>query len=65
MQNESKHHDDAKHQEIIPRKHREIFCNKQGCGRYNTNWIFGWPAVADKSVFIKTDADRNLLKRMK
>lgn len=57
--------DVAHHVEVIPQRHRELFCNKQGAGRYTSNWVFGWPTKADRSVFVKTQADKDELKRMK
>jgi hypothetical protein len=64
--------DSAKHIEVIPQRHREIFCNKQSNSqRYTTDWIFGWPtnvARNDKGqplIFMHTQADREQLKRMR
>lgn len=57
--------DTAVYQEVIPRRHREAFCNKTGCGGYSGDWVFGWPTNVDKSVHIKTQAERNLLKKLR
>jgi hypothetical protein len=57
--------DTAQHIEVIPRKHRALFCNNRGAGRYTGNWVFGWPAKADMSIHVKTQADRKQLKKMR
>ena len=56
--------DNAKHIEVIPKRHREAFCNTQGAGRYTGNWIFGWPTQIDRNIFAKSQTERILLKKM-
>lgn len=53
------------HTAVIPQAHKDKFCDEQGSGRYTNNWIFGWPCKANSSEFIKTQAERNQLKRIR
>ena len=57
---------EVKHQAVIPQRHRELYCNKaNNARRYSNDYIYGWPTKVDHSVFTKTQAEKDELKRQR